>query len=33
MLSFPSQNDKEKFFDQPGVLKKIDPGSDKPTYF
>ena len=33
MLSFPSQNDEEKFFDQPGVLKKIDPGGNKPTYF
>ena len=34
MLSFPSQNDKKKFFsDRPGVLEKTDPGDGTPTYF
>ena len=33
MLSFPSQNDKKKISDWPGVLKKTDPGDGKPTYF
>ena len=32
MLSFPSQNDKKKFFsDQPGALEKTEPGDGKPT--
>ena len=34
MLSFPSQNDKKKFFsDRMGVLEKTDLGDGKPTYF
>ena len=33
MLSFPSQNDKKKLSDWPGVLEKTDPGDGKPTYF
>ena len=34
MLSFPSQNNKKKFFPIGRVyLKKTDPGDGKPTYF
>ena len=33
MVSFPSQNDNSFFSDWLGVLKKTNPGDDKPTYF
>ena len=33
MLSFPSQNDKKKNSDRPGLLEKRDPGDSKATYF
>ena len=33
MLSFQTENDEFFFPDQPGVLKKTDPGDGKPTYF
>ena len=33
MLSFPSQNDKKKISDRPGLLEKTDPGDSKPTCF
>ena len=29
MLSFPSQNDKKKFYYRPSVLEKTDPGDGK----